>query len=319
MKLFDRQQLQVFPFSERQSDLSIHSVMPLEHIEVNLPEIRTVAERMVGARENRSACIFMLGAHVIRSGVQRYIIDLMERGYISGLAFNGAGIIHDYELACFGKTTENVARYIQEGQFGLWEEVGQINEIVSRAAREDKGLGEAIGCAIETGNNPHSDCSLFAAGYRIGLPVTVHVGIGYDIVFEHPNCDGAAYGKTSYVDFLRFVRLVETLEGGMIANFGSAVMAPEIFLKALAMARNAAHQRQKHIKHFTALVCDLVKLPPDFHREPERGTAAYYFRPWKTMLVRTVADGGESCYIGAQHAVTIPQLWTAVHDITGDA
>jgi len=236
----------------------------------------------------------------------------MERGWLSVLAMSGAGVIHDFEFALVGATTESVARYIREGQFGLWQETGRINDIVAAAAQDRLGLGEAVGRKIVEDGFPHRDISVLAAGYRLGIPITVHVGIGYDIVHEHPNCDGAAYGATSYTDFLRFAKVLESLQGGVVMNFGSAVMAPEVFLKALAMVRNLARQDGGEITKFTTLVCDLKELPKSYRQEASREDSAYYFRPWKTMLVRSVAEGGESYYLQGHHATTIPQLWTAL-------
>ena len=146
----------------------------------------------------------------------------------------------------------------------------------------------------------------------MGIPVTVHVGIGYDIIHEMPNCNGAAIGATSYRDFLIFAKIIENLEGGVVLNFGTAVMGPEVYLKALAMARNIAVQEDREIRHFTCVVCDLAPLPADYSSEPCKINPMYYFRPWKTILVRTVADGGESYYIRGNHNKTIPQLWTAL-------
>ena len=254
----------------------------------------------------------MIGAHVLRSGVQRFLKDLMEKGYISCLAMNGACVIHDFELAYLGKTTESVSRYIQDGKFGLWRETGLINEIVVDAYEKDLGLGEAMGRAIAGGDFPHKEFSVLAAGYRLEIPLTVHVGIGYDIVHEHPNCDGAAWGKTSYTDFLRFAEVLASLEGGVMMNFGSAVMAPEVYLKALAMVRNVAAQGARKINSFTTLVCDLYPLPENYQQEAAKDDPAYYFRPWKTMLVRTVKDGGEGYYVNGAHRKTIPGLWTAI-------
>ena len=154
--------------------------------------------------------------------------------------------------------------------------------------------------------------SLLGTAYQNGIPVTVHVGIGYDITHEMPNCNGASYGATSYRDFLRFCSIIEKLDNGVVMNFGSAVMAPEIFLKGLAMARNVARQKKKTINNFSTLVCDLVDLPEDFDIEPQKDNPAYYFRPWKTMLVRTVRDGGKSYYVKGFHKNTVPQLYTAI-------
>jgi len=315
MKEFNRSQLQVAPLAARQHDLDLSCLLPLQPQSQLEPSLQRVAEKLLQAKKQDAARVLMMGAHVLRSGVQRYLIELLEHGAISCIALNGAGVIHDFELALIGATTESVARYIRQGEFGLWQETGRINDIVSQAATAGLGLGEAVGKAIFEGDFPHKQHSLLAAAYRLQIPLTVHVGIGYDIVHELPNCDGAAYGATSYRDFLRFARVLEGLESGVVMNFGSAIMAPEVYLKALSMVRNLARQQQRQICHFTTLVCDLLELPDDFRREPDRNSAAYYFRPWKTMLVRTVADGGESFYVRGRHAETIPQLWTAIQGI----
>lgn len=315
MLFFDRTRLKIKPLKERIHDIDIGIIMPLENEKFCHKSMENVAQRVVSARKKGKGNILILGGHVIRAGVQKYIIDLMERDYISCLAMNGSGMIHDFEFALIGATTESVARYIKEGQFGLWEETGQINDIISQGYKNGLGMGEVVGEAIFKGNFPFKDISLLAAGYRLNIPVTVHVGIGSDIIHEHPNCNGAATGETSYRDFLRFAKIVEGLEGGVVMNFGSAVMAPEVFLKALSMARNVAHQQGKSIKHFTTLVCDLHDVPDDFSKEPAKSSAGYYFRPWKTMLVRTVADGGESFYVKGNHSDTIPALWSAINEV----
>jgi len=312
---FDRNLLKTAPISNRKNDLTLSDISEIKRIYAVRPELRAVASKITVAKNSGASVILMTGAHVLRSGVQRYLIDLMEKGYISCIAVNGAGAIHDFEFALIGATTESVAHYIKDGHFGLWQETGRINDIVSDAAKSGMGLGEAVGRVIEEERFPHREISVFAAGYRLGIPVTVHVGIGYDIVHEFPNCDGAAYGATSYTDFLRFAKILESLEGGVVMNFGSAVMAPEIFLKALSMVRNVARQEGRQICHFTTLVCDLLDLPDNYHKEPSKDNPYYYFRPWKTMLVRTVADGGESFYVKGRHAETVPALWTAINEL----
>ena len=316
--LFDRSALRVDLVSRRKHVLDISIVKPLDGpLAGEISEfkgIHEVARRVIHARKNGAAIILMMGAHVIRSGVQRYLIDLMRRGYVSCLAMNGACIIHDFELAMIGATTENVAYYIQNGQFGLWTETGILNDIINQAYREDKtiGMGEAIGKSIVNSDFPNKDISLLAAGYNLGIPITVHVGMGYDIIHQLPNCDGAATGALSYNDFLKFVSVVRNLENGVVMNFGSAVMAPEVFLKALSMARNVARQKGRHIRNFCTLVCDVRELMGDTSVEPPKSDPAYYFRPWKTMLVRTVRDGGESFYVRGPHAETVPALWSAI-------
>ncbi|MHB8883208.1 MAG: GSU2086 family protein [Thermodesulfovibrionales bacterium] len=314
---FDRSRLRVRPLSERLHDLDLKALKPLARSGTVHESLRSVAARILAAREKGKPVILMAGGHVVRSGVQRYIIDLLEKGFVSCLAMNGSVLVHDFELSLIGATTESVARYIRDGQFGLWEETGRINDIVNKAfASGGMGMGEAVGKAIEEGDFPFSGTSLLAACYRLKVPATVHIGIGYDIIHEHPNFDGAAAGETSYRDFLRFAKIIERLEGGVVMNFGSAVMAPEVYLKALSMARNVAGREDRAIRSFTTLVCDLYPLPGDVSREPAPDDPAYYFRPWKTMLVRTVADGGESFYVRGRHGDTIPALWTALHDNT---
>jgi hypothetical protein len=236
----------------------------------------------------------------------------MERGCISHIAMNGAGAIHDWELARIGATTESVARYIRSGEFGLWAETGELNEVIREAAENNLGLGENVGRRIAKSDFPYRDLSVYAAAYRLSIPVTVHVGIGYDILHEHPNCDGAAVGAASYRDFLIFANSVEALEGGVVLSFGSAIMAPEVYLKALAMARNVAHQEGREIKHFSTAVFDLVPIRGDIHKELDKTDPGYYFRPHKTILVRTVADGGESFYFCGDHRATFPALRRAL-------
>jgi hypothetical protein len=311
--MFDTGKLRLKPLKERVHDLDVSVVKPLEKTSYGSKPVKDVSSRIRAARENGSAVIFMMGGHVIRSGVQRYVIDLLEKGFITCVAMNGSCVIHDFELALIGATTESVARYIKDGQFGLWEETSRINDIVNAACREEgTGMGEAVGKAVYEGDFPHKDISLLAACYRLRIPATVHVGIGYDINHEHPNFDGAAAGETSYRDFLKFAESISGLEGGVVMNFGSAVMAPEVFLKALSMARNVAHREGRDVRRFTTLVCDLYELPSSFGNEPPKSASGYYFRPWKTMLIRTVADGGESFYVRGKHAETIPALWTAL-------
>ena len=312
--LFDRSKLKLRPLSERVHDMALAEILNLDDDIPSFddPDLRKVAERVVQAHRAGFPVILMMGAHVIKRGLSRFVIDLMERGIVTHVGMNGAGPIHDFELALIGATTESVARYIQEGQFGLWEETGRINDAIKQGTREGLGLGEAVGRMIEEERFPHRDASILAAGYRLRVPVTAHVGIGYDIIHEHPNCDGAALGEASYRDFLALAHSVSKLQGGVLLNFGTAVMGPEVFLKALAMARNVAHQEGRRINRFTTAVFDLVHLGPDHDREASKSEARYYFRPYKTLLVRTVQDGGESFYICGDHRATLPNLYGLV-------
>ena len=313
--MIDTSQLSLFPISKRTHDLDLSAIMPLIPIEHVKDTFRIIADRIIHAKKKGSVVLMMIGAHVIRSGVQRYLIDLMENRYIDCIATNGACSIHDWEYALIGKTTESVSKYIKDGRFGFWEETGRINDIVTAGAKNNMGLGEAVGKAITEEGLPHQDISLFAAAYRNNIPITVHVGIGYDITHQHPNFDGAAYGASSYTDFMRLAKVIEKLEGGVLLVFGSSVMAPEVFLKGLSMARNIARQNGKTISRFTTLVCDLMPLPDTYGKEPVRDDPRYFFRPWKTLLVRTVQDGGKSFYVQGYHADTIPALWTAIKQL----
>jgi hypothetical protein len=310
---FDRSRLRIQPLAHRQHDLPLSEILPLDAPlpSFSHPAIPELGRRLAKAKQEGAARILMMGAHVIRAGVSRYLIDMMQRGLLSHIAMNGAGPIHDWEFALVGGTTESVARYVQSGEFGLWHETGRINDVIRAGARSGLGLGEAIGQAILDGEFPHKDVSVLAAAARLGVPVTVHVGIGYDILHEHPNCDGAALGQTSYRDFLIFAQSVAGLENGVLLNFGSAVMGPEVYLKALAMARNVAHQEGRVIKHFTTGVFDLIPLEGDTRQQAPKSDPRYYYRPWKTILVRTVADGGESFYVAGDHRETVPALYHA--------
>lgn len=309
---FDRSRLLVKPLAERRHDLTLDVLLPLDSpADFSHPSIPVITERLKAAKATNSARILMMGAHVLRAGVQRHLIDLMDRGLISLVAMNGAGPIHDWEFARIGATTESVARYVSSGEFGLWKETGEMNDAIRSGVKVGLGLGESIGKAIGEGDFPHKDISVLAAAYRRGIPVTVHIGLGYDIIHEHPNADGAALGQASYTDFLVFAEHVRTLEGGVLLSFGTAVMGPEVYLKALAMARNVAHQDGKRIAKFTTAAFDLLPLGDDYHVQPPKTDPRYYYRPWKTILVRTVADGGESFYVAGDHRQTLPALWRA--------
>ncbi len=307
---FDRSKLLVQPLAERINDLQLEHWLALD---AETPAFASesldhVAARLEEARLRGSARILIMGAHLLRAGVSRHLIDLIERGWFTAIAFNGAGAIHDYELARIGATTESVAKYIRTGEFGLWTETGELNDWIRDAAASQEGLGEHIGRRINESDFPHKELSVFAAAWRASVPATVHIGIGYDILHEHPNFDGAAAGTASYRDFLIFTREVENLEGGVMLSFGSAIMAPEVYLKALAMSRNVARQERREIRHFATAVFDMVPIHGDIHKELPRTDPGYYFRPHKTILVRTVADGGESFYICGHHRATLPAL-----------
>jgi len=318
---FDRSRLSLRPLAERTHDLDRSCLIfpesrrePFQH-----EALAPLAQRIVEAARAGRSVIFFCGAHVLRKGNGPLLIDLMRRGLLGHLALNGAGAIHDFELALIGQTCESVARYVAAGEFGLWHETGRINQAAAAGHRDGLGLGEAIGRMIEQESFPYRETSVLAAGVRLGVPVTVHVAIGQDIIHEHPNFDPAATGATSYTDFLIFTQSVARLGhhcaagvGGVFLNVGTAVMGPEVYLKALSMARNVAKQSGQMIRHFTTAVFDLVDLGPGLDTEAEKSDPRYYFRPYKTVLVRTVADGGTSHYVQGDHRLTIPALYDQI-------
>ena len=321
---FDRSRLLIKPLDERNHDLSHDSLLELDAdvpalADPMMSRLTVLGERMQQTKQRESASLLLMGAHVIRAGVARQLIDLVRRGLITHIGMNGAGPIHDYELARIGATCESVARYIRTGEFGLWHETGLMNEIVKSGVDQGLGLGESIGRAILESDFPHKETSLLAAAVDAGIPVTVHIGIGYDILHEHPNFDAAAYGTGSYRDFLSLCHTVDQLEGGLFLCLGSAVMGPEVYLKALSMARNVAHQEGRQITNFTTAAFDLIPIDGNPQQEAARTNPQYYYRPWKTILVRTVADGGESFYVQGDHRQTVPHLRNAALAAEGAA
>lgn len=321
-KTFDTSRLNLKPLSERVHDLTISQIDEQTKQIPNYthPDMDALCDAVINARKNSASVIMMYGAHVIRRGCAKLMIRLMEEGYITHFATNGAGAIHDFELAMIGATSESVARYISEGQFGLWNETGKLNTAVSEGVKMGLGFGESAGRYIVENKFPHADSSVLAAGYRLRVPVTVHVGIGSDIVHEHPNSDGAAIGEASMKDFLIYANSAENLEKGVFLNFGSAVAGPEVYLKCLAMARNVAKQENRKITDFTTAVLDMQPIVgSDYTETPPKTDPRYYFRPWKTILARTVADGGKSYYIQGDHWETFGNLAAGILKSSVDA
>lgn len=310
-EVFDRSRLKLLPLGERIHDLQLETTMQPAVFDCGWkhPTIDLLADRMRKAKELGANVTMMFGGHVIRAGVAPSMEAMMNAGYITHFAMNGAAAIHDFEFALIGATTESVAKYISEGQFGLWKETGLYNEAVNEGAKLGLGFGESLGKYIEEHEFPYRKYSILAAAYRAQVPCTVHVGIGCDIVHEHPNADPVAIGAATYRDFLIYAKQIENLENGLFLDFGSAVIGPEVYLKALSMARNVAHQEGRTIGHFTTAVFDLLDLEgKDVNEAPPKSDPRYYFRPWKTILARTVADGGEGYYVQGVHKNTVPAL-----------
>jgi hypothetical protein len=263
-------------------------------------DVRRVVTAMVDARRRGAGIVWGIGAHVIKTGVSPVLIDLMHRGYVSALAMNGAGIIHDFEVALSGATSEDVDEALGPGRFGMAEETGtQLNAVISAAAATGQGLGQAVGAHLAQQNPSHADRSLAVAAHRLGVPLTVHVALGTDIIHMHAAASGAAIGETSLRDFRYFTSSVARLEGGVYLNCGSAVVLPEVFLKAVALARN----------HGIALD-QLTTVNIDFLR---------MYRPQTNVVSRPVAGTrGAGISLVGHHEILIPLLAASLIDADAD-
>ena len=253
---------------------------------------KDVVGAIVQARKDKRPVLLGMGAHAIKVGLNPVIIDLMERGVITSLSLNGAGIIHDFELALVGRTSEDVDKEILTGAFGMAEETGSMLNKAINAADADEGIGAAVGRMIQDGDFPYKDISLLAAGRRLGVPVTVHVAIGTDIIHMHPSFDGRATGEAAKRDFLAFCSLVSGIEGGVYVNLGSAVLLPEIFLKAVTLCRNLGHS----LHHFTTVNMDFVQ----------------HYRPNTNVVRRPTQDGGRGFALTGHHEIMLPLLAAAI-------
>jgi len=308
---FDRSRLKLKPIAERkpcftQADM----IAPDVAAEWEHPSLDILAERIRQARDRKKTVLWMLGASVIHNGNAPILTRLMKDGYVNHFALNGAAAFQDFELAMVGGTMEDIVQYVGEGQFGLWTETGdKFNEAVKDGAKDGLGFGEAVGRMIDRENFPYKENSLLWNAYKMQVPATVHIVFGCDVYQELASFAAAAAGETSYTDFLIYTQSVMNLEQGVFCDFGSRTIGPEVYLKALAMTRNVAHQRGEKISHFTTAVIDVLPLEgQDIHEAPPKTDPRYYFRPWKTILARTVADGGESYYIAGDDKIVIPSL-----------
>ncbi len=269
------------------------------------PELAAVAQRIVAARHSGAPVICMLGGHVVKRGLAPILIDLMERGIITHLASNGAAAIHDFEMALVGQTSEDVAASLADGSFGMAEETGAfMNQAIQAGVHQALGAGEALGRRIADDEQfRFRQHSLLYAAYRLGIPYTVHIAIGTDIIHQHPLCDFAALGWASGQDFKIFCSAVSRLEGGVFCNFGSAVIGPEVFLKAISIVRNLGHT----VRVFTTANFDLFPMH-DYHRPVSDDQPEYYYRPRKNIVNRPTSLGGQGYHITGDHRDTLPNL-----------
>jgi hypothetical protein len=257
-------------------------------------DLRRLAESIREAKRRGRAIIAGLGGHVIKTGLAPVLIDLMRNGFVSAFAMNGSAMIHDFEIAMVGSTSEDVDATLGSGSFGGAEETGRIiNNAIVVGAAEGIGMGEAIGRELHLLHAPHAELSLLAAAYDERVPVTVHVAIGTDIVHIHPNVDGAATGQTTHHDFRLLCSLVSELDGGGVyLNLGSAVVLPEVFLKTVTVVRNLGHR----LEEFTTANFDFIQQ----------------YRPLTNVVKRPVAGSGRGFSFVGHHELMIPLLVAAI-------
>ena len=271
------------------------------------PSLDLLAEKMLAAKKAGSPVVLFYGAHVIKCGLSRYLIWMVENGFATHLASNGAGSIHDFELACLGGTSEHVPTAIEDGTFGMWEETGRwMNEAVTAGAQAGLGYGESLYRYVREHADrfPNKEDCVFYRAWEMNAPVTYHITIGTDIIHQHPSCNFGALGAASGVDFQYFCGSVSQLENGVYLNVGSAVTGAEVFLKALSIARNQGFPT----RHITTANFDIIPLG-DYRAPVDSGHFHYYYRPRKNVLNRPTSLGGTGLYIEGNHLQTIPGLY----------
>ena len=260
-------------------------------------DFRRVVDAIADAARRKRAVVVMLGGHVVKTGLAPLLVTLLERGVITHLAMNGSGAIHDYEVARFGGTSEDVAAGLKDGTFGMADETGrEMNEAFVSGAKRELGMGESLALALDSAKLVHPELSVILNAHRLGVPVTVHAAIGAEIIHQHPAASGAAIGDTSHRDFKILAHSLERLDdGGVVLNLGSAVIMPEVFLKALTIARNLHGGRPQNF-----ITCDL-----DMMR---------HYRPRMNVVQRPTLHSGKGYEITGHHEIMVPLLVWSVLD-----
>jgi hypothetical protein len=255
--------------------------------------LKAIARKIARVHRANKTVLLGMGAHPIKVGLSPLIIDFMERAIINAVALNGAGVIHDFELAYMGETSEDVAASLKDGSFGMGEETGAfLNQAISEGSGRELGIGAAVGQAILKARLPHRRLSILAAGARLGIPITSHIAIGTDIIHMHPKVDGKALGDGSLRDFRTLTSVVATLGGGVYLNFGSAVMLPEVFLKAVSLARNLGHR----VQNLTTVDLDFLA----------------HYRPLTNVVSRPTQQSGQGYHLTGHMEIMVPLLFAAV-------
>jgi len=260
-------------------------------------DFKVVVERIATAAERKRAVIVMLGGHVVKTGLAPLLVTLMERGVVTHVAMNGSAAIHDYEIGRFGATSEDVAAGLKDGTFGMAEETGrEMNEAFIAGSKNEQGMGEALGVALQRGTLANPELSVLLSARRLKIPATVHAAIGAEIIHQHPAASGAAIGDTSHRDFRRLAHSIEGIDdGGVVLNLGSAVIMPEVFLKALTIARNLNAGKPQNF-----VTCDLDMLR--------------HYRPRVNIVQRPTLQSGKGYEITGHHELMVPLLVWAVLD-----
>ena len=303
---FDLSGVKTYPLRSRQSKVSLAQFATpykkgagIDGLLRSLPgllaahDFKDVIAAIVAAKKNSRAIVWGLGAHVLKTGLSPILVDLMERGFVSAIATNGAGVIHDFEIALSGNTSEDVDATLGPGTFGMAEETGtQLNRAINEGAAAGLGLGQSVGKHLDAAKPAFAQISVIASAWRLQIPVTVHVAVGTDIIHMHPQASGAAIGEASLRDFKYFVSTVARLEGGVYLNCGSAVVLPEVFLKAVAIARNDGRSLD-----------GLTTVNLDFLRQ---------YRPLTNVVTRPTSGSGKGYSLTGHHELMLPLLAAAL-------
>ncbi len=308
MRPIDLRKVATYPIQERRNLVHWEDlVRPGDPVTpVDDPDLDAVIDRIIAARRAGRPVIAMMGGHVIKSGLSPLIIDLMRRGVITHVAGNGAVSIHDFELSLIGETSEDVPHALEDGSFGMADETGGLmNRSLKEGARDGLGYGAAIGRFISQHPDdfPHRDVGVLYNAYVLGVPATIHVTLGADIIHQHPAADFAVLGATSGLDFRIFTSSVSDLAGGVYLNVGSAVTGAEVFLKAVAISRNLGHP----VAPLTTANFDLIALG-DYRSDVSKDEPVYYYRPRKNVINRPTSSGGQGYHVAGDHRVTIPTI-----------
>lgn len=288
----DFKKIRTIPIHQRKNKVKLENLAKIDAKIKPLKNkhLKELSQNIISAYKSDKQVILMMGAHVIKTGVAPYIIDLIKKGVVTHVAMNGAGSIHDFEIAMIGETSEDVHETIKDGSFGMVEETGRMMNEALKSSKE--GYGKTIGKLIHDSNFKYKEYSILNTCYELNTPVTVHVAIGTDIIHQHPSCDGEALGRATYKDFKIFVDSVTKLEQGVIVNVGSAVLLPEVFLKALSIARNLEYK----VADFTAANMDMKDN----------------YRPRVNVVERPTAIAGKGYFIKGKHERTIPTLYSLI-------